>query len=539
MRIVWLDTDESPWLEGDGWGFLQSLGIEVVRSGDAEKIRSQLEGQGFQALVCRAEVAGAVDFHDELKKHPLLKGIPTILISSGWKKADFRKHSKRAHPADRYAQLPLPADGFAEVLCELLGTNVNELRAKASAQAAAAEGGSVLDQLFQQGQAQPAAKEAAPAEAAAPEVPDVQAEAPALAAEPQLVPEQPAISQVAANLDSLYAAGNEANEETHALRKYLQMREQELAQAQEEREEFQKENSRLTEESGSRQAQIEALAGENSELKSRLEQMEERISGAERDRVQERETLEFELKAAQERQRQLDQLLAESGEKYEGLKQRVRKDIHQIRIREKELEAKLELVRKDSETLIHARDDQVIELQKQINALECDIDQIQDSRVQAEASAERYLTKLSRVARALHLALRLVEEENPNLSASADASFEELLRDIGGDVSESSVAGGGGGTNEGGAPVNAEAATRVFDSNDLAAQAAMAAAGVAAEGSAAAALAASVPAAPAAAPAEEKPVDLAALANDGEATRIVSLDELQAAESGSGKEQAG
>jgi chromosome segregation ATPase len=124
---------------------------------------------------------------------------------------------------------------------------------------------------------------------------------------------------------------------------------------------------------------------------------------------------------------QLEKQLGEADEKYENLRVRVRKDIRKIRENERDLEARLELLRKDSETLLQARDQRVLEMQRKIDALEFDLDQVQDSRVQAQMEAERYLARLSRVSRALQIATGLIEGEQ-----SSDEELDDLEPLVGG-----------------------------------------------------------------------------------------------------------
>jgi hypothetical protein len=164
----------------------------------------------------------------------------------------------------------------------------------------------------------------------------------------------------------------------------------------------------------------------------------------------------------------------------------VRKDIRKIRENERDLEARLELTRKDSATLLSARDEKVLELQRKIDALEFDLDQVQDGRVQAQMEAERYLAKLSRVSRALQVANSMIEDDR-----AGEAELEEL----------EPVAGGAANAEEPAAPASGEPADPA---------------------------AAAAPPAEGELPAEDAPIseELAALANEGEPTQMISADAL-------------
>jgi hypothetical protein len=155
--------------------------------------------------------------------------------------------------------------------------------------------------------------------------------------------------------------------------------------------------------------------------------MEAEVSEAERQRAEEREELERDQRLNEDRIRSMEVQLNDATEKYENMRVRVRKDIRKIRDNERELEARLELTRKDSATLLQARDERVLELQRKIDALEFDLDQVQDSRVQAQVEAERYLAKLSRVSRALQIASSMIEDDR-----AGESELEELEPLVGG-----------------------------------------------------------------------------------------------------------
>jgi hypothetical protein len=84
-------------------------------------------------------------------------------------------------------------------------------------------------------------------------------------------------------------------------------------------------------------------------------------------------------------------------------------------------------------------------MQRKIDALEFDLDQVQDSKVQAQVEAERYLAKLSRVARALHVATGIIEHD-----ASSDDELDELEPFMGGAANAEEVKAPSGGDGFGG-----------------------------------------------------------------------------------------
>ncbi len=456
MRLLWLENAESPWSKGDGWSVLSECGVEIMRTPDAGEAQVLLANKNPQIFVACAEVAGALDLLEKLRPQGKKSKVKVILISSVWGKSEFKEHSRKPGGAHRYAKMPMPIDGFLKVLEELSGEKI-ERRSR-----------QVPPELN--------FDSAITAESVSPPKPDFVPEFKLTAAPP--------------------SAGDSGG--TDVLRKYLRIKEEELSAALTAQEELRGHNTNLQQELHTLQLKFHEKEHETEEARSKAEQVEKERENLEQEVRQTKAQMESEVKAYQERVRHLEKEIDGSGQRYEELRNRVRKDIRRIRTHERELEAKLELSRKDSETLLQARDQKVLELQRRIDALEFDLDQVQDSRVQAEMEAERYLAKLSRVARALHIAIGMVEEE-----VARDSELDELEPFVPEkeNVDEKKSTGSGG--SEGGsgsAPMGAEPPPADITS--------------------------------VASP------DLEALASDGEPTRIVTVDELNNESAGGGQGEA-
>ena len=209
------------------------------------------------------------------------------------------------------------------------------------------------------------------------------------------------------------------------LRKYLRIVEEQLEISEVNKEELSLENSRLQNENKEMIVQNHELEHKRAELTKKIRSLEDEIIRKEKEYQKELEQLELAGKVATEKLRGLEERLNDANEKNENLRVRVRKDIRKIRENERDLEARLELLRKDSQTLMQARDQKVLELQRKIDALEFDLDQVQDGRVQAQMESERYLGKLSRVARALQIGISMIEDDH-----SGEEELDELEPEI-------------------------------------------------------------------------------------------------------------
>jgi DNA repair exonuclease SbcCD ATPase subunit len=379
MRILWIDSEENPWTEASGWQVLEDFGLEVSKFSSVSEAR--LSSKNFDLLLARAEVAGVPSFLVEVKKE-LQKRQKLILVSSEWTKDQFKSHSKTDGAAHRYARVPMPPEGFLSMVADLFDCKVEELK----------DIGLKTPKI--------------PASSGAPKKMVV-------APEPKKK-----FYPSSQSLDS---------EDSEVLKKYLRIKEEQLEISESERNELSQENERLQRDAMQLQLKLRDLEHLQEELTRKLQAMEnEKQQGLEK-QEREKEDLDRANRNQSEKLRNLEAQLHEADEKYENLRVRVRKDIRKIRENERDLEARLELLRKDSETLLQARDQRVLEMQRKVDALEFDLDQIQDGKVRAQMEAERYLGKLSRVARALHLAVNIIEDD-----ITGESELEEMEPILGG-----------------------------------------------------------------------------------------------------------
>ena len=471
MRILWLDGSNTPWKEADGWELLTAYQIEVVHSASVDDAREDLLSKGpFDIFVGGVEVEGGVGFLTEVRATPEHQGLSIILISSIWGKKEFREHSASPSAADNYARLPIPASGFIDVLCTLRGLNRGDLATAPPPVAPASPPGSPFRPIPGSGGDDPSLMLAQTASIVMTEIPGGDAPPPAppipsglppapsegmspmdvlraSQAGDESVPElgqSPTTAPGAAGLE--FGAGGEeapwrkedplpiatpisgageltdaisvldpvkpgSKDEIQTLRSYLRMREEELQQILRDKRNLISMHEKLNTDVNSLQKKIHDLNHMRTESDEKATNLEKNMSDQERAMTGQAEQAEFEKESLVDRVSYLEGELGQSKERYGKLKQRVRKDIRQIQSREKELETRLELIKQDSETLIRERDRQVIDLKRKIDALEFDLDLIQDRKVQAETDTNHYVDKISKVARTLQLAFGMLEEE--------------------------------------------------------------------------------------------------------------------------------
>lgn len=199
--------------------------------------------------------------------------------------------------------------------------------------------------------------------------------------------------------------------DVETLKKYLTMREQDvsvltaqLTYAKEELSKCEDTIRRMT-------LQNEDLFHQINDLKQRVSSQEQELQHAGKSMEGEVDQLRFEVKSKIDRIKFLEDRLNDSAQQYEKLKERVRLDIRKIRVREKELESKLEILKKDSETLISARENKILELKRKIDLLEFNYDTLQDKNELEKENVRKSYEKIERIHKVLKLALGIIEAE--------------------------------------------------------------------------------------------------------------------------------
>jgi hypothetical protein len=178
------------------------------------------------------------------------------------------------------------------------------------------------------------------------------------------------------------------------LRSYLALREQDVAVL-----------SGQMRSSQERLQQLEMLLkvekARGAELSHLVSKQEQKIKSYDQEKQVELEVLELQiadldqqLKERTEKTRTIETKLRLTVEEVNKVKDRVRVDIRRIRVREKELEGNLEILKKDSSALLQARDEKILELKRKIDLLEFNMELIQEQFSKEKQSATDLKTKL-------------------------------------------------------------------------------------------------------------------------------------------------
>lgn len=216
--------------------------------------------------------------------------------------------------------------------------------------------------------------------------------------------------------DVVVPGGATQSPDMETLKKYLLLREQDVgalsAQLQTSREQ------NLSLEDQVKRGRIEA-----GELEAKLKEQAKRLEALEGEKAmeleelrKESEDLRFQLKANQDKARVLERKVKDAATEVELIKERVKADIRKIRVREKELENRLELIKKDSEALISARETKIIELKRKLDLVEFNMDLLQEQYAREKTAAQELRERLSKASQAMRMAGGLLEEDKAKAS---------------------------------------------------------------------------------------------------------------------------
>ncbi len=233
--------------------------------------------------------------------------------------------------------------------------------------------------------------------------------------------------------DAVVPGGAAQAPDTETLKKYLLLREQDVSvlssQLRTAQEQVKNLESQLREERG----RTTHLTHVNNEQAQKIDGYERNQSVAVESLQSEINDLRFELKTRTDKARALESQVRASTDEIERLKERVRLDIRKIRVREKDLENKLEISRKDSEALIAARENKIMELKRKLDLVEFNLDLLQGQYTkekEVSATLRERLLKAAQVVRVAGGLLDQPQSDQAGKAAKSAASSKDLTVEL-------------------------------------------------------------------------------------------------------------
>jgi hypothetical protein len=167
------------------------------------------------------------------------------------------------------------------------------------------------------------------------------------------------------------------------------------------------------------EVQLKVERARSAELQHTVQKQGQQIKNYDRDKQiefevlhQQVEDLNLQLKERTDKARSIEARLKMTNDEVNLVKERVRVDIRRIRVREKELESQLEILKKDSSALLTARDEKILELKRKLDLIEFNMELVQEQYSKERDSTDQLRTRLKHAATAMREAGGLLDHEN-------------------------------------------------------------------------------------------------------------------------------
>ncbi len=164
--------------------------------------------------------------------------------------------------------------------------------------------------------------------------------------------------------------------------------------------------------------QNEDLISASDIIKERSDLLTAQITDYQNDKQNLEESFKNEIALLRGHLQRKDSDLQKAQLKIDDLDSRLKFDMKKIRIRERELENRLELIRAEKNTLTKSKDDQILDLRRKMDVMQMEVDSYRQKCVDLNKNLEVNQDSFKRTTRALRLAmanLELQEENKPAL----------------------------------------------------------------------------------------------------------------------------
>jgi hypothetical protein len=220
--------------------------------------------------------------------------------------------------------------------------------------------------------------------------------------------------------DSVVPGGAANAPDLETLKKYLLLREQDVAALSGQLKATREENAGLSQRLREEKDRADGLDLLADDQKRQIEEFEKEKAIALEALNTEIAELRFQTKAKTDKAKLLEAQVNQASQEIERLKDRVRSDIRKIRVRERELENQLEMAKKDTEVVLGAREGKIVELKRKIDLLEFNMDLLQDRFNRERESNNKLREKLGKAAQVVRVAEGLLDE--PQATSLKDAA---------------------------------------------------------------------------------------------------------------------
>ncbi|MBL7715059.1 MAG: hypothetical protein JNL01_06285 [Bdellovibrionales bacterium] len=219
--------------------------------------------------------------------------------------------------------------------------------------------------------------------------------------------------------DAVIPGGAAKSPDEETLKSYLLLREQDVAALSAQLRAAMDQIRNLEDKLRLESAKVVELSHVVEEQEARIQNFEQEKSKIEDSFQADLKELQFQAKSKTDKAKLLEKQVTAATEEVEHIKERVRQDIRKIRVREKELENRLEIMKKDSESLLSTREGKIIELKRKVDLLEFNMDLLQDQLNREREKSNELRGRLGKAAQVVRVAGGLLDSNDP--AAAEDA----------------------------------------------------------------------------------------------------------------------
>jgi len=162
----------------------------------------------------------------------------------------------------------------------------------------------------------------------------------------------------------------------------------------------------------------EMLASAGEIAKSRANEFSNKMQDIERMKVESLSQAQMEINIYRENLVEKDRELTRAHHKIEDLQTRLAKDLRKIRVRERELENRLELSKMEKTALVRAKDDAILELKGRMDQLQGELETYKSRCSELGHKVDGQHEQLGRTVRALRLALTHLESNDTSTTVT-------------------------------------------------------------------------------------------------------------------------
>lgn len=211
------------------------------------------------------------------------------------------------------------------------------------------------------------------------------------------------------------------NDQADLLRKYIALKETEVRDMKEQQRQYRSFVKKLSQ-------QVESLTIKNRELLTNLEATKRREDTLRRDIQNLKERHEGELSLLKN---DMEDKVARYGnvkseanqleQRQQEWKEKVKEDLRRIKLKEKELENKYELLKRDTQALLDSKDKHVLELKKKNDALDFELESYEERLRRANTVLSSISSKKHKLIETLKIVMSLLEDVDSETELSVDS----------------------------------------------------------------------------------------------------------------------